>query len=184
MQTSINGYVAQPDGKTDWMTWNPDAELTAFMAALLDNSDLLLLGRKTAEVIIPFWEKTAAENPDHPFAKKIATIPKLVFSKTLTKSLWSNTSLAKGALTKEVSQLKMQAGKGLLVFGGAGFVSSLIEEGLIDEYHFIVNPTAISSGMTVFNAFQGVRKFEPVQAKLYPGGKVVLTYHAEPEDNS
>jgi dihydrofolate reductase len=176
MQMTINGYVAQPDGKNDWMTWNPDEELTAFMRSMLDTSDTLLIGRKTAESIIKYWEATAIENPTHPFAKKIADISKIVFTKTLDRSTWNNTSLAKGNLAEEIAALKKQNGKDILVFGGAGFVSSLIKEGLIDEYHLIVNPTAISSDMTIFNSLEGVRKFTPIQAKLYPGGKTVLSY--------
>ncbi len=176
MQMTINGYVAQPNGKSDWMTWNPDDELIAFMNSLLDTSDTLLLGRKTAESIIKYWEDTAEENPTHPFAKKIAALPKIVFTKTLDKSMWNNTTLAKGNLAEEIAGLKKQNGKDILVFGGAGFVSSLIKEGLIDEYHLIVNPTAISNGMTIFNSFDGIRKFTPIQAKLYSGGKTVLSY--------
>ncbi len=176
MQMTINGYVAQPNGKSDWMTWNPDDELIAFMSSMLDTSDTLLLGRKTAESIIKYWENTADENPTHPFAKKIVDIPKVVFSKTLDKSSWNNTTLAKGDLAEEIGNLKKQNGNDILVFGGAGFVSSLIKEGLIDEYHLIVNPTAISNGMTIFNSLNGIRKFSPIQAKLYSGGKIVLSY--------
>jgi dihydrofolate reductase len=176
MQMTINGYVAQPNGKSDWMTWNPDDELTAFMSSLLDTSDTLLLGRKTAENIIKYWQDTAITNPIHPFAKKIADIPKIVFTKTLDKSTWNTTTLAKGNLVEEIASLKNQNGKDILVFGGAGFVSSLIKEGLIDEYHLIVNPTAISNGMTIFNSFDNVQKFTPIQAKLYSGGKIVLSY--------
>ena len=176
MQMTINGYVAQPNGKNDWMTWNPDDELLAFMSSLLDTSDTLLLGRKTAEGIIKYWEDTAIENPTHPFAKKIADIPKIVFTKTFDKSTWNNTALAKGNLAEEIANLKKQNGKDILVFGGAGFVSSLIKEELVDEYHLIVNPTAISNGMTIFNSLESVRKFTPIQAKLYQGGKIVLSY--------
>src|SRR5437667_5402715 len=136
MQMTINGYVAGPNGKSDWMTWNPDDELIAFMSSLLDTSDTLLLGRKTAENIIKYWEDTADENPTHPFAKKIAALPKIVFTKTLDKSPWNNTTLAKGNLAEEIANLKKSrhgGSKDILVFGGAGFVSSLIKEGLIDE---------------------------------------------------
>jgi dihydrofolate reductase len=158
------------------MTWNPDDELTAFMSSMLDTSDTLLLGRKTAESIIKYWEDTATENPTHPFAKKIADIPKIVFTKTLGESTWNTTTLAKGNLAEKIANLKKQNGKDILVFGGAGFVSSLIKEGLIDEYHLIVNPTAMANGMTIFNALDGIQKFTPIGAKLYSGGKIVLSY--------
>lgn len=176
MQMTLNGYVGGLEGKNDWMTWNPDPEFTAFLSSLLDTSDTLLLGRKTAENIIKYWENEAETNPAHPFAKKIAAISKVVFTKTLDKSTWNHTTLAKGNLTEEIAKLKKQNGKDILVFGGAGFVTSLIKEGLIDEYHLIINPTAMSSGMTIFNSLEGVQKFTPIQSKLYPGGKTVLSY--------
>jgi dihydrofolate reductase len=176
MQMTINGYVAGLNGKSDWMTWNPDAEFTAFLNSLLDTSDTLLLGRKTAEGIIKYWENEASQNPAHPFAKKIAALPKVVFTKTLDKSAWNNTTLAKGNLAEEISDLKKQNGKDILVFGGAGFVSSLVKNGLIDEYHLIVNPTAMGDGMTIFNSLDGIHKFTPIQSKLFPGGKTVLSY--------
>lgn len=176
MQMTINGYVAGLNGKNDWMTWNPDTEFTEFLGSLLDTSDTLLLGRKTAETIIKYWENEADQNPAHPFAKKIADIPKVVFTKTLYKSTWNNTTLAKGHLAEEIANLKQQSGKDIIIFGGVGFVSSLIKEGLIDEYHLIVNPTAIANGMTIFNSLENIQKFTPTQAKLYPGGKMVLSY--------
>ncbi len=174
MQMTINGYVGGVNGENDWMTWNPDDEFIAFLSSLIDTSDTLLLGRKTAEELIPFWESTAEKNPAHPFAKKIDDIQKVVFSRTLDKSIWNNTSLAKGNLAEEINSIKKSGGKDILVFGGAGFVSSLINEGLIDEYHLIINPTAMGNGMTIFNAPGRIEKFTPIQSKLYAGGKTVL----------
>lgn len=111
-----------------------------------------------------------------PSQKKIADIPKIVFTKILDNSTWNNTTLAKGNLAEEIANLKKQNGKDILVFGGAGFVSSLIKEELIDEYHLIVNPKAISNRMTIFNSFESVRKFTPILAKIYSGGKIGLSY--------
>lgn len=176
MQMTINGYVSGLNGKNDWMTWNPDAEFIEFLVSLLDSSDTLLLGRKTAESLIKYWETEAEQNPTHPFAKKIADISKVVFTKTLDKPTWNNATLAKGNLREEIAGLKKQNGKDILVLGGAGFVSSLIKEELIDEYHLIVNPTAMGNGMTIFNSVESIRKFTPIQSKLYPGGKIVLSY--------
>lgn len=176
MQMTINGYVGGLNGKNDWMTWNPDTEFMGFLISMLDTSDTLLLGRKTAGTIIKYWEDEAARNPTHPFAKKIADIPKVVFTRTLGKSTWNHTALAKGDLAEEITGLKKQNGKDILVFGGANFVSSLIKEGLIDEYHLIINPAAMGNGMTIFNSIDGIQKFTPIQSKLYPGGKTVLSY--------
>lgn len=177
MQMTINGYVAGPNGENDWMSWNPDPEFLAYLNSLIDSSDTILLGRKLATGgFIEHWEGVAEKNPDAPFAKKIAGMPKVVFSKTLEQSTWNNTTLAKGDLAEEVARLKNQDGKDIIVFGGAGFVSSLIKEGLIDEYHLIVNPSAISNGMTIFNTLDGIKRLTPIESKLYPGGKIAMSY--------
>jgi dihydrofolate reductase len=176
MQMTINGYVAGPNGENDWMTWNPDDEFMGFINAQYDSSDTMLLGRKLADGFIKFWESALDKNPDTPFAKKIVDMPKVVFTKTLDKSSWNNTTLAKGDLIEEIANLKKQNGKDIIVVGGAGLVSSLIKEGLIDEYHLIVNPTAIGKGMAIFNSLDRIQKFVPIQAKLYSGGKTVLSY--------
>jgi dihydrofolate reductase len=178
MQMTINGYVAGPQGQNDWMTWNPDLEFIAFLDSLLDSSDLLLLGRKlvTEDGFIEHWAKAAEKDSTIPFAKKITALPKIVFTKTLEKSLWNNTTLAKGEVKEEISKLKKQNGKDILVFGGADFVTTLISENLIDEYHLIINPTAIGNGMTIFNSLDRIQKFSPIESKLYPGGKTVLSF--------
>ncbi len=179
MQMTINGYVGGPGGENDWMTWNPDSEFIEFLDSLLDTSDTLLLGRKLADGFIKHWENAAEKNPAPPFAKKIAALPKVVFTKTLDKSNWNNTTLAKGNLAEEIAGLKKQNGKDILVFGGANFVSSLIKEGLIDEYHLIINPTAMGNGMTIFNSLDRIQRFTPIQSKLFPGGKTVLSYKSK-----
>jgi dihydrofolate reductase len=185
MQMTINGYVGQPNGENDWMTWNPDDQLLQFLNSHYDSSDTLLLGRKlVAGGFIKYWENALDKNPDTPFAKKIVDIPKVVFTKTLDHSTWNNTTLAKGNLAEEITNLKKSrhgGSKDILVIGGAGFVSSLIKEGLIDEYHLVVNPTAISSGMTIFNSLDRIQKFSPIQATLYSGGKIVLSYKPKNE---
>lgn len=176
MQMSIDGYVARPNGESDWMTWNPDDQLLQFINSMIDSSDTILLGRKMTDDFVSHWENVVSNNPDHLFAKKMVDTPKVVFTKTLDKSTWNNTTLAKGNLADEIANLKKQKGKDIIVYGGAGFVSSLIKEGLIDEYHLIVNPVAIGNGLTIFKALDRMQKFSPIQSKLYPGGKIVLSY--------
>ena len=176
MQMTVNGYVAGPNGENDWMTWNPDDEFMEFVNSRFDSSDTILLGRKMADGFIKYWENAFDKNPDTPFAKKIVELPKVVFTKTLDESTWNNATLAKGNLAEEIADLKKQNGKDIIVVGGAGFVSSLIKEGLIDEYHLIVNPTAIGNGMTIFNSLDRIQKFTPIESKLYSGGKTVLSY--------
>src|SRR5438552_11680238 len=173
MNMSLDGYVARPNGELDWMTWDQDDKLIEFIHSLIDSSDTILLGRKMADGFVNHWENVVNNKPDSPdflLAKKMVDTPKVVFTKTLDKSTWNNTTLAKGNLAEEIADLKKsrQGGsKDIIVYGGAGFVSSLIKEGLIDEYHLFVNPTAIGNGMTIFRSLDRTQKFSVIQPRFY-----------------
>ena len=95
-----------------------------------------------AEGFIPYW----AANPQQEGADKFNSTRKVVFTRTLEKSEWDNTILAKGDLHYEITKLKYEPGKDLIAYGGATFVSALINLGVIDEYHLFINPTAIGNG--------------------------------------
>ena len=120
-----------------------------------------------------------AANPNDPeFAagKKFTDTRKVVFTKTLDKSEWDNTVLAKGDLVDEITRLKKQDGKDIIAYGGATFVSALIKHGLIDEYHLFVNPTAIGKGLAIFKELDGKRDLTLVRATAFDCGIVVLKY--------
>jgi dihydrofolate reductase len=157
MNTTIDGFVARPNGELDWMKLDDwDDEENNCVNELIDSSDIILMGRKMTDGFVNYWTK-AVENPKSPkyeFAKKMVDTPKVVFTKTLGESPWANTVLAKGDLVEEVNRLKNQTGKDILVYGGADFVSSLIKENLIDEYNFFIIPTAIGRGMTLFGKLE------------------------------
>jgi len=184
MQISLDGYVARPNGELDWMTWDIDDKLKQFIDSLIDSSGTILLGRKMTDGFMSHWENVVNNKPDSPefaLAKKMVDTPKVVFTKTLDKSTWINTTLAKGNLAEEIANLKKQSrslagGEDIIVYGGAGFVSSLIKEGLIDEYHLFVNPSAIGTGMTIFKSLDRTQKFSAIQSRFYSCGITVLSY--------
>ena len=150
MQQTANGFVGGPNGELDWMEWNWTDDIKKCVNELTDSSDTILLGRKMTDGFVTHWENVKPEDEEYPFARKMVDTPKVVFSKTLEKSLWNNTTLAKGNLGDEINALKNQKGKDIVVYGGAGFVSSLIEEGLIDELNLFVNPSTIPEGLIIF----------------------------------
>ena len=100
-------------------------------------------------------------------------MPKIVFSKTLKHVDGKNVRVENRDLATALHELKQQPGKDIVVYGGATFVSSLIEHGLIDEMNLFVNPVAIGEGLRVFPK----RAPLALQAsKAYPSGIVVNTY--------
>lgn len=176
MQITVDGYVAGPEGQLDWMTWNWDDKLKEYVTALTAPVGTVLLGRKMTDGFVSHWEAVAAK-PDDPevvYGRKFVDTPKVVFTRTLAESKWRNTVLAKGDLASEVGKLKAQpSGGDIVVYGGATFVSSLIEHGLIDEMNFFVNPVAIGSGMRVF---RGNAPLTLESSTAYPCGIVVNRY--------
>jgi dihydrofolate reductase len=176
MQTSIDGFVASPNGQLDWAVFDWDDELNRYVGAITDPVDLILLGRVLAEGFIPAWTGRLEADPNDASARKFIETPKVVFSRTLAESPWANTTLAKGDLADEVRRLKDAHGGDIIAYGGGTFVSELIRHNLIDEYNLFVNPAAISEGMTIFR-----RPEEKVQLKLgdataFKCGIVALRY--------
>jgi dihydrofolate reductase len=88
--------------------------------------------------------------PEEEGAEKLNRLPKIVFTKTLKHSEWANTTLATGNLVYEITKLKKQDGNDIIVYGGADFVASLIQYKPIEEFHFLVNPTLLENGKTIF----------------------------------
>ncbi|MBW4491413.1 MAG: dihydrofolate reductase family protein [Trichocoleus desertorum ATA4-8-CV12] len=179
MQMTVDGFVAGPEGQLDWMqdwmTPIPDERLHAFINHLTDTSDTILLGRKMTEGFIKYWEQviTQPDNPEYSFAQKMVSTPKVVFSKTVERVDGQNVRVEKGPIVEAINHLKHQSGKDILVYGGAIFVSSLLENRLIDELNLFVHPVAIGNGMRVFT---GRTPLKLMDSTAYTGGVVVNTY--------
>jgi dihydrofolate reductase len=182
---SVDGYIAGPNGEMDWMVrdWDDD-KLKNRVFELTESVDTIILGRKMTDGFVSYWSDIAMTKPDDPFyelAKKLIEIRKVVFTKALKKSQWVNTTLATGDLTDEIMKLKNESGKGIVVYGGAMFDSSLIKAGLIDEFHLFINPVAIGSGMAIFKDISEIRKFTMVKSTPFDCG--IVEIHYQPKRN-
>jgi len=175
MQLSIDGMVGGKEGRTHF---NWDDEVRQYSIANAANVECILLGSKTAAGFIPHW-KSVADNPqnsDFEFGKLVTGIRKVVFSRTLKKSEWPDTTMANGEIADSVSQLKKQAGEELLVYGGTSFVASLIDCDLIDEYHLLVNPVLLGTGQTIFSRLKETLPLTLVKSRTFSCGTVLLAY--------
>lgn len=177
MQVSIDGMVgAQTQRGRAHFNW--DEEVRQYSIANAANVDCILLGRKTAAGFIPHWKSVAAnpKDADSEFGNLVTGIPKVVFSQTLGKAEWPNATVANGEIADSVNQLKKQAGKDLLVYGGSSFVTSLIKHNLIDEYHLLVNPVALGNGVTIFTGLAATLRLTLVTNRAFSCGTVLLCY--------
>jgi dihydrofolate reductase len=181
MQMSVDGYVAGPEGELEWMTWHWDKELENFVDDLTDSIDTILLGRKMTPGFMTYWTRASNDpsSKEYPFAKKMINTPKIVFSRTLEKSEWENTELASGDTSKYINDLKKKNGKDIIVYGGAGFVSSLVKNGLIDEYYLFINPSALGKGMRIFNNITNQLKLRLADSKKFECGIVLNLYQPQ-----
>ena len=185
VQISIDGYIASTKNIGNWMiwSWGPewtwDEALRAYFKNLHTTIDTVLLSKNMAEEgFINHWATVSSNpnDPQYPFAQSITDAAKVVFTKTLKKSEWPNTTLAKGDLVTEVNKLKNMPGKDIIVYGGASFVSALIKANLFDEFLLFVNPTAVGEGLAIFHER---RDLTLVSSQAYACGVTVMHYAAK-----
>ena len=183
MQITVDGFVAGPNGENDWVFASPKKDPEAlqkninFSAELAAGCDTLLLGRKLASSgFCGYWENVAdnqPENPWNPLAKLIADHRKIAFSSTETSLPGNKLKVENGDLATVVNELKKQQGKDILVYGGVGFVRSLVDLNLIDEYYFVINPIALGSGLSIFKE----KKLLELESSItFSNGKILNKY--------
>jgi dihydrofolate reductase len=175
MQMTLDGFVARPNGDLDWMTLDVDDKLRDYVDSFTDSFDTILMGRKMAEGFVSYWTKEM-NNPENPWvfiARRMVDYPKIVFTKTLDKSPWPNTVLAKGDIVDEVNRIKNSEGRDIVVYGGATFVASLLKHNLIDEMYLWVNPVAIGEGMSIFKGLGDRFDLRLLDATPYACGTTV-----------
>ncbi len=172
VQMTVDGFIAGPNGEMDWMVWDWDEELKNYVKKITEPVDCIVLGRKLAQGFIPHW----ASIPQAEGADKMNNTRKVVFTKTLDKSQWKNTILAKGGLVQEINHLKQQEGKDLIAYGGGTFVSALIQHKLIDEFHLFINPIAIGKGMPIFKELDSMQNLSLITSQSFGCGIVVIHY--------
>jgi dihydrofolate reductase len=178
MQISIDGFNSTgPNDEQKWVTWAWE-EIRKYVLDLSDTSDTILIGRKLAVDYIPYWQEVFKNpsDPMHEVATRIVAAKKVVFTKTFEKSQWANTELATGDLVKEINNLKSQRGKDIIVYGGSSFVSSLVKEKLIDEFHFFINPVAIGKGVQIFDQIEDFQQLKLKRSITYNSGIILVHY--------
>jgi dihydrofolate reductase len=173
--TSLDGYVADEDGKFDWA--EPDEEVHSFVNDLERPVGTYLYGRRMYEVMV-YWETahTLADQP--PFSQDFAEIwqaaDKIVYSKTLEAVSSARTRIERDFDPEAVRQLKGSAGRDITV-GGPELAAQAIKGGLVDEYHLFLAPIVVGGGTQSLP--DNVRlKLELLGERRFGNGFVYLHY--------
>jgi dihydrofolate reductase len=155
--------------------WHDD--IGAAFVALMQETDALLLGRKTYVTHANAFEPM---KPGDPFGDLMNPPAKYVVSKTLEKPIWRNTTIIRDDVVAAVRRLKAAPGKSILTDGSQQLVHTLLEHDLVDELHLLLYPLILGGGKRLFP--EGVHSaFKLKAATPYPSGVVGLHYQrAEP----
>ncbi|WP_431126105.1 dihydrofolate reductase family protein [Variovorax paradoxus] len=186
MQMSVDGCVAAANPGLDWQLWGWgdrwgwDDALKQYFNEVFESVDTILVSRKILEEgYLDHWGRVARSHPadsNYAFARKVVDARKVVLTGKLKTSRWPRTDIANRSMADEVNALKQQPGANILCIGGAGFASSLVAEGLVDEFQFFVNPTAVGGGRSVFHDQRNGHKLRLLGSKAYECGVVVNRY--------
>jgi dihydrofolate reductase len=150
MQVSFDGYVGDADGGVEWAFPAFDDEFTAWGVESLWKAGLHVMGGVTGRGLAAYWPRPDIDARDRPFAPPMNEMPKVVFSRTLDHLDWHDTRIVSGDLDDEITRLKQEEGKHILVHGGASFAQALAALGLIDRYELVVHPVVLGSGVALF----------------------------------
>ncbi len=138
-------------------------------------------GPATYEQFAKTWPTRTVSDPssDPVITERMNSLPKIVFSKTVDNvgwGTWNNARLVKGDAGDEVKRLKNEPGKDLVILGSARLVPSLTNDGLIDEYHLIVQPVILGAGIPEFQNMGKRTKLKLVKSKPLREGAIILYY--------
>ena len=169
------------DGCCDHTKGMVDEELFEFYIQLVRDADLLVYGRKTYQLMVPYWANVANDpsetKSDIAFGKAFVSKNKVVFSRTLETAEDANAKIVRTNLRDEILKLKQEPGKYILA-GGVDIPSQLIELGLVDEYRFVVGPFIAVEGRRLMEgvSLPKILQLKLVESKVYKSGSVALHY--------
>jgi|ERR1044072_271228 len=182
MNVTLDGYMAGRNCELDWHFnyWNE--EMAEHACQQLSKTDTILLGRVTYLAMARYWPYQAF-NLSFPrehiaFADMMNSHLKIVFSKTLERASWNNSRLVNRNFKTEISRLKKQEGKDIIIYGSGKLVNSLMQSGLIDEYELWVHPVLLGEGKALFTGIQDMHTLKLKRTIPFDSGVVILYYGA------
>lgn len=183
MWVTLDGFVAGPDGDMDWISAIYDEAMGNYEYEVVSAADTLMLGRGTYQSFAGSWPKV----PDNPhaspgevaYAHRVNAMRKIVFSKTLEKAEWNNSTLLREIVPAEIEKLKQETGSDIVIYGSVSIIQALTNLGLIDEYQLLIYPIILGGGKRLFENIKDSVHLKLVNTKTHPSGVVALYYQPE-----
>ena len=177
--TSLDGVVQDPDGEEGfrlggWFYQFGGKDLEEWTKVETEEAlraEALLLGRRSDEWFATRWASRTGE-----WADRLNTMPKYVVSSTLDEPKWSNSTVLKGDVVKEVSELKQEIDGEILVYASYQLERTLIDHDLVDELRLVVFPVVLGAGERLFGQTGDKKPMRLVGARTIGDGLAFLTY--------
>ncbi|MFB8087129.1 dihydrofolate reductase family protein [Streptomyces sp. NPDC055992] len=180
---TLDGVMQAPGGPDEdtesgfahggWQKPTSDDEVGEAIGGWYEDTDALLLGRKTYDIFASYWPTA---DPDNPFTERMNSMHKYVASRTLTSLDWQNSTLLEGDTAEAVRRLKATEGRNINVVGSGDLAQTLMRDDLVDEYRLTIHPVIIGTGKRLFADGAIPTALEPVSVTATKGGTVLAVY--------
>ncbi|MCX0244347.1 dihydrofolate reductase family protein [Streptomyces drozdowiczii] len=180
---TLDGVMQAPGGPEEdpesgfthggWQKPTYDEGVGEAIAAWYEDTDAMLLGRKTYDIFAGYWPTA---DPDNPFTERMNAMHKYVASRTLTSVDWQNSTLLTGDTADAVRRLKETEGRNINVVGSGDLAQTLMREDLVDEYRLTIHPVILGTGKRLFADGAIPTALEPVTVTGTKGGTVLAVY--------
>jgi dihydrofolate reductase len=175
---SLDGYAADSNGKLDFFPWSKDNRYSDLdQLKFMESIDTILLGRRTYELFVDFWPEATTDKEI--IADKLNGTSKVVFSNTMKEAPWGkwpNATVLSGDPVTEITKLKSNPGKDIILWGSLRLAHTLMNAKLIDEYHLNLCPTSVGGGTPAFPADKSYTQLNLLDSKRYDTGVLLLKY--------
>jgi len=173
--TTLNGFFEGSE-KGDISWHRHGQEENEFAASSMQPGTILVFGRVTYEMMVRFWPTPMAMQNAPDVARGMNSARKIVFSHSMEKADWENTTLIKEDVVSAVKKLKKTSEHHMTILGSGSIVRQLSEAGLIDEYHIMIDPVALGKGMSVFQGLSVPLNLDLINVRSFKSGTVLLDY--------
>ena len=170
------------DGYYDHTNLVAGEDVFDYYTQLVRDAGLFVYGRKTYELMVPYWPDVAKDHAgqskaDIEFAEAFDAVGTVVFSRSLEKVQGENRRIVRSGLKDEVLRLKQEKGRDILT-GGVGIPSQLMAMGLIDEYRFVVQPIVVGKGVRLLEGIDLQKRLQLklVESRVFKSGSILLRY--------
>lgn len=173
---TLNGFFKGPQGDLGWHKHGGGEDEKEYASEGVGQESVLLFGRVTYEMMAGYWPGSEAIKNNRKVAEGMNRAEKIVFSNTLKKADWNNTSIVKDNIIEAIKKMKQSPGKDMTILGSGSIVTQFAEKGLIDAWEIMVDPVAIGGGTPLLNDLKHPLNLKLTNTRSFKSGVVVLSY--------